>query len=131
LFADITLRGIIYSPDARRSVALVQVGSKRTFRLRSGDVIGNARVLEIQPQRVRFAVENFGTIRTEVLDLRGTTRVQTEPIREISADSSAPRTTPLVPDRNERDMISAPPKPNPVVKQNNDGRPTEQPEAAR
>jgi hypothetical protein len=137
LFADITLRGIIYAPDARRSVALVQVGSKRTFRLRSGDVIGNARVLEIQPQRVRFAVENFGTIRTEVLDLRGTTRVQTEPIREISADpkaaatKAAPTTTPVVPDRNERDMISLPPKPNPVVKENNDGRPTEQPEAAR
>ena len=139
LFADITLRGIIYSADARRSVALVQVGSKRTFRLRSGDVIGNARVLEIEPQRVRFAVENFGTIRTETLELRGTTRVQTEPIREITAETGAagaapaapPVVVPAIPDRNERDMISLPPKPNPAVKKNNDGRPNEQPEARR
>jgi hypothetical protein len=98
-------------------------------------VIGNARVLEIQPQRVRFAVENFGTIRTEVLDLRGTTRVQNEPIRELPADTGAARTVPIVPDRNERGMISTPPKPSPAVKNpvvnNNDGRPNEQPEARR
>jgi hypothetical protein len=94
LFADLTLRGIIYSPDARRSVALVQTGNRRTYRLRRGDIIGNARVLEIQPLRVRFAVENFGTVRNEVLDLRGNTRVVTEPIREIpdARDTAAART---------------------------------------
>ena len=85
LFADIRLRGIIYSPDPRRSVALIQIGNRRTFRLRAGDVIGNSRVTAIEPLRVRFAVENFGTIRNEVLDLRGTTQIQTEPIREIPA----------------------------------------------
>ncbi len=90
LFADLTLRGIIYSPDARRSVALVQSGNRRTYRLRRGDIIGNARVLEIQPLRVRFAVENFGTVRTEVLDLRGNNRVvPDEPIREIPPDTAA------------------------------------------
>jgi hypothetical protein len=93
LFADLALRGIIYSPDARRSVALVQVG-RRTFRLRRGDIIGNARLLEIQPLRVRFAVENFGTIRNEVLELRGgNNQIRTEPIREIPAagDTTARR----------------------------------------
>ena len=92
LFADLALRGIIFSPDARRSVALVQVG-KRTFRLRRGDIIGNARLLEIQPLRVRFAVENFGTIRNEVLELRGNNQIRTEPIREIPAagDTAARR----------------------------------------
>jgi hypothetical protein len=85
LFADLALRGIIYSPDPRRSVALVQVGTRRTFRLRSGDIIGNARVLEIQPLRVRFAVENFGQVRNEVLELRGHNQIRTEPIREVPA----------------------------------------------
>lgn len=95
LFADIALRGIIYSPDPRRSVALVQVGGKRTFRLRAGDIIGNARVTSIEPLRVRFAVENFGTIRNEVLDLRGSTQIQDEPIREIPArtTTTSDRTT--------------------------------------
>ena len=88
LFADIALRGIIYSPDPRRSVVLVQVGGKRTFRLRQGDIIGNARVTAIQPLRVLFAVENFGTIRNEVLDLRGTTQIQNEPIREIPSSTT-------------------------------------------
>jgi hypothetical protein len=85
LFADLALRGIIYSPDPRRSVALVQVGTRRTFRLRSGDIIGNARVLEIQPLRVRFAVENFGQVRNEVLELRGNNQIRVEPIREVPA----------------------------------------------
>jgi hypothetical protein len=96
LFADLSLRGIIYSPDPRRSVALVQVGARRTFRLRRGDIIGNARVLEIQPLRVRFAVENFGQVRNEVLELRGNNQIRTEPIREVpdanastSVDTSA------------------------------------------
>jgi hypothetical protein len=89
LFADLALRGIIYSPDARRSVALVQVGGRRTFRLRRGDIIGNARVLEIQPLRVRFAVENFGTVRNEVLELRGNNQIRTEPIREIPGSSDS------------------------------------------
>jgi len=95
LFQDISLRGIIYSPDVRRSVALVQVGGKRTFRLRRGDIIGNARVLEIQPLRVGFAVENFGRVSNEVLELRGGNnqmRVE-QPIRDVTnpPSDSAPR----------------------------------------
>ncbi len=95
LFQDLALRGIIFSPDARRSVALVQVGGRRTFRLRRGDIIGNARVLEIQPLRVRFAVENFGTVRNEVLELRGNNQLRSEPVRgetpPATPDSAAPR----------------------------------------
>lgn len=97
LFADLALRGIIYSPDPRRSVALVMVGNRRTYRLRRGDIIGNARVLEIQPLRVRFAVENFGTVRNELLELRGNNQLRTEPIREVPAGDTAaarPRNNP-------------------------------------
>lgn len=97
LFADLALRGIIFSPDARRSVALVQVGGRRTFRLRRGDIIGNARVLEIQPLRVRFAVENFGTVRNEVLELRGNNQIRTEPIRGETPPAAANNDTAAAP----------------------------------
>lgn len=102
LFADLSLRGIIYSPEASRSVALVQVGNRRTFRLRRGDIIGNARVLEIQPLRVRFAVENFGQVRNEVLELRGNNQIRVEPVREVP---TAPAITAI-------DTSAAPRKPN-------------------
>ena len=118
LFQDLALRGIIYSPDARRSVALVQVGGRRTFRLRRGDIIGNARVLEIQPLRVRFAVENFGTVRNEVLELRGNNQMRTDqPIREVPspANDSAAQRRPNNPRLNP-DTIKQP------VRQN-EGRP--------
>ena len=41
----------------------------RVHRVRVGDVVGNSQVIEIGPIRVVFAVENFGTIRQEMLEL--------------------------------------------------------------
>ncbi|MGQ0815919.1 MAG: hypothetical protein ACT4O1_15925 [Gemmatimonadota bacterium] len=70
LFDDLRLRGIIYSTDPMRSIVLIQDGSKRQYRLKRGDVVGNSRVVEIRPLAVRFAVENFGMIRQEVLEIR-------------------------------------------------------------
>jgi acyl-coenzyme A thioesterase PaaI-like protein len=40
------------------------------YRVRAGDVVGNARVVEIGRQRVVLAVETFGTIRREMLELQ-------------------------------------------------------------
>jgi hypothetical protein len=70
LFDDLKLRGIIYSPDPTRSIVLIQDGAKRLYRLKRGDVVGNSRVVEIKPLAARFAVENFGMIRYEILQLR-------------------------------------------------------------
>ena len=70
LFDDLTLKGIIYSPDPLRSLVLIQDGAKRIYRLKRGAIVGNSRVVEIRPLAVRFAVENFGMIRYEVLELR-------------------------------------------------------------
>lgn len=67
-FEELSLQGIIYS-RAGRSVALLRGGEDRVFRVRVGDVIGNVRVLEISPTRVVMAVENFGTIRQEILEM--------------------------------------------------------------
>jgi len=70
LFDDLKLRMIIHSEQAGQSVALVVDGAKKVYRLRKGDVVGNATVLDITQERVTFMVEDFGNRRQEVLDLK-------------------------------------------------------------
>ena len=67
-FEDLTLRGIIYSPAAG-SMAVLSDG-KRTYRKHRGELLGNARVVEISPTRVIFAVDNFGVWRQESLEMK-------------------------------------------------------------
>ncbi len=67
-FENLTLEGIIYTTAPGRSVALIRAGGE-IFRLRPGDQVGNARVVEIGPLRVVFAVDNFGQVRQEMLEL--------------------------------------------------------------
>jgi Tfp pilus assembly protein PilP len=69
-FEQLALRGIIYATGRGQSVALLGDGSGRVYRVREGDVVGNARVVEIGRQRVVLAVETFGTIRREMLELQ-------------------------------------------------------------
>jgi hypothetical protein len=69
LFEELTLQGIIYATGRGQSVALITDASGRVHRARVGDVVGNSRVIEIGPARVIMAVENFGNIRQEVLEL--------------------------------------------------------------
>ena len=70
LFDDLTLRMIIHSPRPGQSVALLADGAKKVYRLRKGDIIGNATVLDIEPTRVHFAVEDYGNRRQEMLELK-------------------------------------------------------------
>ncbi|MFO7261344.1 MAG: hypothetical protein DIU52_009310 [bacterium] len=69
-FEELTLRGIIYSPEPGRSVALLAGPDNRIYRVRRGETVGNARVLDVGPRRVLFAVNNFGVVRQEVLELK-------------------------------------------------------------
>lgn len=69
-FEELALQGVIYSTGQGRSLALIADAGGRIYRVRAGDVIGNSRVVEIGPLRVVLAVENFGTIRQEMLELR-------------------------------------------------------------
>jgi|SRR5690606_26701986 hypothetical protein len=66
-FEELTLSGVIYTPGGG-SVALIVSSNGRRFRVRRGDVIGNARVLDISPDRVLFAVETYGVVRQETLE---------------------------------------------------------------
>lgn len=75
MFQDLKLKVILYlQGNPARSVASIQDGNRKLHRVRRGDVIGNATVLDIGPQRVLFSVEDFGLRRQEVLQLKPTTR---------------------------------------------------------
>jgi hypothetical protein len=75
LFQDLSLRMILFSREnPGRSVALVQDASRKTHRLRRGDAVGSATVVDIGPQRVLFSVLEFGVRRQEVLELKPTNR---------------------------------------------------------
>lgn len=68
---DMQLTGIIYSPDARNSVAvLTEPVSKQRFRLKVGQRIGGITIAAIAPRRVEVVVNEFGVIRRETLVLR-------------------------------------------------------------
>jgi hypothetical protein len=68
-FEDLALHGVIHSTDGR-SVALLSDGGGRIYRVRRGEVVGNARVISISSMKVVFAVENFGVVRQEELELK-------------------------------------------------------------
>lgn len=68
-FEELSIQGIIYSRVPGQSLALLVGPEDRVFRVRVGDVLGNTRVIEIGPTRVVMAVENFGAIRQEILEM--------------------------------------------------------------
>jgi hypothetical protein len=70
LFANVALHMIIHADDPRESIITVSDGGGRRIRLRRGESIGNATVVDIGPTRVVFSVLDFGIRRQEVLDLK-------------------------------------------------------------
>ena len=86
-FEQLTLQGIVFSPDdPRLSVATFRTtaaeGERRTgstIRARVGDRIGNSLVLEILERSVVLEVDEFGLTETRVLELRPRTGGQGGP----------------------------------------------------
>lgn len=68
-FEDLELLGVMHSSTLEESVALLRDSSDRRYRAKQGDVIGNARVVDIAPRRVVFAVDNFGAVVMSTLEL--------------------------------------------------------------
>ena len=67
LFEDLSLRTIAWSPNPQKSIVLIHDASKKSYLKRLGDVIGNSRIIGIEKDRVRFAVQSYGILREEVL----------------------------------------------------------------
>ncbi len=68
-FEGLELLGVIHSSALDQSMALLRDSSDRRYRAKQGDVIGNARVVDIAPRRVVFAVDNFGAVVMSTLEL--------------------------------------------------------------
>lgn len=69
LFDDLQLRMIIFDSNPNESIVSLVDVSGNNYRLRRGETVGNATVIDIGPTRVIFSVDDFGLRRQEVLDL--------------------------------------------------------------
>jgi hypothetical protein len=91
---DMQLAGIIYSPDARNSVAVLsETVSKKRFRLKVGERLGGITVAAIHPRRVDVVINEFGVVRRESLHLRRPPPA----VREEGQDQGAPPPPPPQP----------------------------------
>lgn len=68
-FADLDLVGIIYRPGEAVATLLDRAANKR-YRVRRGDMVGNAEILEIRSGEVVFNVTVFGVSRVERLRVK-------------------------------------------------------------
>lgn len=69
-FENLDLTGIIFGGSAGSVASLVDRATDKRFRVRRGDIVGEARVVEIRPDAVVFQVTRFGVTRSETLRIR-------------------------------------------------------------
>lgn len=70
LFSDVQIHMIIFTDDPYESIVSLSVAGGRRLRLRRGETVGNATVIDIGQTHVVFSVNDFGTRRQEVLYLK-------------------------------------------------------------
>lgn len=68
-FQNLRLAGVIYSPSVGSVAILLDQSTGDRYRVRDGQTIGQARVLEIGRSEVRFAVSGAGETRRETLQV--------------------------------------------------------------
>ncbi len=69
-FENLDLTGIIFGGSAGSVASLIDRATDKRYRVRRGDLVGNARVVEIRPDAVVFQVTQFGVTRSETLRIR-------------------------------------------------------------
>ena len=69
-FNELLLRMIVFSPNPSESMVLVQDAEQNIYRLRRGESVGSATVVDIGRTRVVFSIVEFGMQRQEILDLK-------------------------------------------------------------
>ncbi len=69
-FENLDLAGIIFGGSAGSVATLIDNATEKRYRVRRGDAVGNARVVEIRPDAVVFQVTQFGVTRSETLRIR-------------------------------------------------------------
>lgn len=68
-FENLRVTGVIHSPAIGSVAVLFDMTTGERYRVRDGQTIGEARVLEIRPTEVRFAVSGAGETRRETLQV--------------------------------------------------------------
>jgi hypothetical protein len=69
-FDNLDLVGVIFGGSAGSVATLIDRATEKRHRVRRGDVVGNARVVEIRPDAVVFQVNRFGMTTSETLRIR-------------------------------------------------------------
>jgi hypothetical protein len=69
-FENLDLVGVIYGGSYGSVATLIDSATEKRYRVRRGDVVGNARVVEIQPAAIVMQVTQFGVTRSETLQIR-------------------------------------------------------------
>ena len=86
---DLRLTSIIYSPEARRSIAVFAEGNgARRYRLHQGQRLGTMTVLRVWPRRVDVRVDEFGGSRLQTIVLERAQRQ--EEAAQTAATQAAP-----------------------------------------
>lgn len=70
LFEDLDLVGIIFGGSQGSVATIIDRSAEKRYRIRRGDSVGNASVVEIRPDAVVFRVTQFGVTRSETLRIR-------------------------------------------------------------
>lgn len=69
-FDDLLLTGVLHNPVIASVATLTDQKTRRRYRVREGDVLGEIRVLEIRPREVVFVIMSYGVSRREVLRVK-------------------------------------------------------------
>ncbi len=69
-FEDLEVAGIVFNPEVGSVAVIADRRSERRFRLREGERVGTARVVEIRPDEVVFVISTFGANRQAVLRVK-------------------------------------------------------------
>ena len=69
-FENLDLTGIIFGGSVGSVASLIDRATEKRYRVRRGDIVGNARIVEIRPDEVVFQVTQFGVTRSETLRIR-------------------------------------------------------------
>lgn len=68
-FSNLRLSGVIYSPSVGSVAVLVDETTGKRYRVRNGERLGDARVVQIDRTEVTFAVSTVGQTRRETLQV--------------------------------------------------------------
>jgi len=70
LIADLKVTGIIFDPRGRNSVAVMRdMSTQEQYRVKTGNILGRAKVAQIKPQEVVMTIDEYGFSRQEILTL--------------------------------------------------------------